>query len=65
MEVEHHSARASLGRLAVGQRVHVGEVVGEIGPHPENGDWPAHLHLQLIVDMLVSPWNGRCPVASS
>jgi hypothetical protein len=22
-----------------------------VGPYPENGDWPPHLHFQLITDM--------------
>jgi len=23
-----------------------------VGPYPENGDWPSHLHLALIINML-------------
>jgi murein DD-endopeptidase MepM/ murein hydrolase activator NlpD len=38
--------------LRVGQRFRAGETVGTIGSYPENGDWPPHLHFQLITDML-------------
>jgi 4-aminobutyrate aminotransferase-like enzyme/Ser/Thr protein kinase RdoA (MazF antagonist) len=38
--------------LAVGQRVAAGERFAEIGAPPVNGDWPPHLHFQLIIDTL-------------
>ncbi|MGB3852450.1 MAG: peptidoglycan DD-metalloendopeptidase family protein [Tunicatimonas sp.] len=47
-----HLSQDSLARISVGQSVAAGAVVGEIGPYPENGDWPPHLHLQLITDRL-------------
>lgn len=46
-----HLSRALLAALRVGQPIAAGAVVGEIGPYPENGDWPPHLHLQLITDL--------------
>jgi 4-aminobutyrate aminotransferase-like enzyme/Ser/Thr protein kinase RdoA (MazF antagonist) len=38
--------------LTVGQRVAAGERFAEIGAPPTNGDWPPHLHFQLIIDLL-------------
>ncbi|RZK32726.1 MAG: peptidase M23, partial [Hymenobacter sp.] len=28
-----------------------GEVFAHVGPYPENGDWPPHLHFQVMADM--------------
>jgi murein DD-endopeptidase MepM/ murein hydrolase activator NlpD len=47
-----HLSRASLAGLHQGQLFEKGAVLGEIGPYPENGDWPPHLHFQIITDML-------------
>ena len=47
-----HLSRASLNGLSEGQPVKAGDKLAEIGPFPENGDWPPHLHFQLIRDML-------------
>ncbi len=30
----------------------LGEILCKIGNYPGNGNWPPHLHFQLIVDML-------------
>jgi len=46
-----HLRRADLVGLAMGQAVAAGQVFAHVGPYPENGDWPPHLHLQLIRDM--------------
>jgi murein DD-endopeptidase MepM/ murein hydrolase activator NlpD len=46
-----HLTRTDLAGLAAGQAVAAGQVIAHVGPHPENGDWPPHLHFQLIVDM--------------
>jgi len=46
-----HLTRADLPVLAAGQAVAAGQVFAHVGPHPENGDWPPHLHFQLIADM--------------
>jgi murein DD-endopeptidase MepM/ murein hydrolase activator NlpD len=46
-----HLTRTDLAGLAPGQALAAGQVVAHVGPHPENGDWPPHLHLQLIADM--------------
>jgi murein DD-endopeptidase MepM/ murein hydrolase activator NlpD len=47
-----HLSRASLHSLRVGQAFASGQLLGTIGPYPENGDWPPHPHFQLITDML-------------
>lgn len=46
-----HLSRASLSSFEVGREVRAGERICEIGPIPENGDWPPHLHFQLMWDM--------------
>ena len=46
-----HLTRTNLVDLWPGKAVAAGEVFAHVGPYPENGDWPPHLHLQLIVDM--------------
>ena len=46
-----HLSSTSLSSFEVGQEVSVGERICEIGPFPENGDWPPHLHFQLMWDM--------------
>lgn len=46
-----HLTRTDLAGLRVGQAVAQGQVVAHVGPYPENGDWPPHLHFQLIADM--------------
>lgn len=46
-----HLSRASLSSFEVGREVRAGERICEIGPFPENGDWPPHLHFQLMWDM--------------
>jgi 4-aminobutyrate aminotransferase-like enzyme/Ser/Thr protein kinase RdoA (MazF antagonist) len=38
--------------LAVGQRVEAGQAIARVGAPPTNGDWPPHLHFQLILDLL-------------
>ena len=69
-----HLTRTDLTRLQVGQVVAAGEIFAHVGPYPENGDWPPHLHLQLITDLQgrygdfpgVAPaseqdyWEGLC-----
>ena len=44
----------SLGDLAAvqeGKYVNRGEVIGHFGETAENGDWPPHLHFQIIEDL--------------
>jgi 4-aminobutyrate aminotransferase-like enzyme/Ser/Thr protein kinase RdoA (MazF antagonist) len=47
-----HLSRESLHGLEVGRPVHAGEQIATLGAPPINGDWPPHLHLQIITDLL-------------
>ena len=46
-----HLSESSLEGLSEGRTFGAGEAVAEIGPRPVNGNWPPHLHFQLIRDM--------------
>ena len=59
-----HLSSASLSQLELGREVAAGERICEIGPFPENGDWPPHLHFQLIWD-LGDFWGDYPGVAAS
>ncbi len=47
-----HLSRKSVEHLEVGQEVNAGDTIAAVGPAPENGNWPPHLHFQLMLDML-------------
>ncbi len=47
-----HLSIASLDGLTVGMPIEKGQQIATIGPRPINGDWPPHLHFQVILDML-------------
>ncbi|MEZ4590431.1 MAG: aminotransferase class III-fold pyridoxal phosphate-dependent enzyme [Chloroflexota bacterium] len=47
-----HLSEASLDGLTVGQPIAQGQKFAEIGNFPSNGDWPPHLHLQILCDLL-------------
>ncbi len=47
-----HLERASVAELSEGARVAAGDVIARVGPPPENGDWPPHLHFQILADLL-------------
>jgi murein DD-endopeptidase MepM/ murein hydrolase activator NlpD len=46
-----HLSIGSLAGLASGREVAAGAAIGAVGPYPENGGWPPHLHFQVITDM--------------
>ncbi|MDF2156627.1 peptidoglycan DD-metalloendopeptidase family protein [Algoriphagus sp. CAU 1675] len=46
-----HLQKSDLVSLHVGKELKAGEVFCHVGPFPENGDWPPHLHFQLMLDM--------------
>ncbi|GHA54371.1 peptidoglycan DD-metalloendopeptidase family protein [Pontibacter akesuensis] len=46
-----HLSRTSLEGLQDGKALKKGEKIAEVGPFPENGNWPPHLHFQVIRDM--------------
>lgn len=54
-----HLSLNSLKNLHEGKNIHAGEVIGEFGMRFENGNWPPHLHFQLIKDM--QGWKGDYP----
>ncbi len=47
-----HLSRESLAGMTPGVHLSRGAQIGTIGAPPINGDWPPHLHFQLITDML-------------
>jgi 4-aminobutyrate aminotransferase-like enzyme/Ser/Thr protein kinase RdoA (MazF antagonist) len=47
-----HLSRDALHALAVGQKVEAGQAIARVGTPPTNGDWPPHLHFQIILDLL-------------
>ncbi len=47
-----HLAEDVLSRWQIGQAVKSGDLLGHMGPPPINGDWPPHVHVQIIVDLL-------------
>ncbi len=57
-----HLSREDLNFLEPGQHVISGELLCHLGEYPENGDWPPHLHFQLMWDMqgLSGDYPGVC-----
>ncbi|MCY6381804.1 aminotransferase class III-fold pyridoxal phosphate-dependent enzyme [Hoeflea prorocentri] len=54
-----HLAPASAQALSIGQMVRRGDTFAILGRADENGDWPAHLHLQMgCPDVAASTWPG-------
>lgn len=47
-----HLSLRSIAGLQVGKSVKAGEQIAAFGPAPENGNWPPHLHFQIMLDML-------------
>ena len=47
-----HLSPAALTRWQVGQSVSAGELLAHIGNYPRNGNWPPHLHFQIVLDLL-------------
>ncbi len=54
-----HLSLNSLKNLQEGQRIRRGEVFTEFGMRFENGNWPPHLHFQIVLDM--GHWLGDYP----
>jgi len=46
-----HLSRKSLEGLVIGWQVGVNQMIGSFGIAEENGNWPPHLHFQLMFDM--------------
>ncbi|NUO01469.1 MAG: aminotransferase class III-fold pyridoxal phosphate-dependent enzyme, partial [Saprospiraceae bacterium] len=47
-----HLSRDSVAHWKVGMPVEQGARIADIGPRPENGNWPPHLHMQVMLDLL-------------
>ncbi len=47
-----HLSTDSLHELQEGQTILAGQQIGKIGNTEENGNWPPHVHFQIITDML-------------
>ncbi len=54
-----HLSLNSIKNLDEGQLVKAGDVIGEFGIPAENGDWPPHVHFQIVKDM--DNWKGDYP----
>ena len=54
-----HLSLNSIKNLYEGKNIRKGEVIAEFGMRFENGNWPPHLHFQLISDM--RDWKGDYP----
>jgi len=47
-----HLGMDVLERVGTGQKIGAGEQIATVGTPPTNGNWPPHLHFQLINDLL-------------
>ena len=47
-----HLSLDTLGTIEQGQEVRAGEQIASVGAPPHNGNWPPHLHLQLVLDLM-------------
>ena len=54
-----HLSLNSIKNLHEGKNIGKGDVIGEFGMRFENGNWPPHLHFQVISDM--QGWKGDYP----
>jgi murein DD-endopeptidase MepM/ murein hydrolase activator NlpD len=57
-----HLSLASIKNLNEGERIKKGEVFAEFGIPQENGNWPPHLHFQVIKDLegMKGDYPGVC-----
>ncbi len=70
-----HLSINDLSGLEIGQIIEAGQEFAHLGDKNENGGWPAHLHFQIILDMLgkegdfyglcrpieIESWKKLCP----
>jgi murein DD-endopeptidase MepM/ murein hydrolase activator NlpD len=54
-----HLSLSSIDRIQKGAAVKQGEKIAEFGIFSENGNWPPHLHFQLVFDM--QDYDGDYP----
>lgn len=58
-----HLSRKNISNWRIGAVIQKGEQIGNLGMMSENGDWPAHLHIQIIKDL--QGMEGDYPGVSS
>lgn len=58
-----HLSRKNIANWEKGAVISQGEQIGNLGLMTENGDWPAHLHIQIIKDL--QGMEGDYPGVSS
>ncbi len=70
-----HLSVESATKNKVGDIIKKGSKIGELGNYPENGNWPPHLHFQVMLSLLdykvdfpgvayyseISIWKSICP----
>lgn len=56
-----HLSRASLVELRPGALLATGAVIGHVGSSAENGGWPPHVHVQLILEPGLGGREGDFP----
>jgi peptidoglycan LD-endopeptidase LytH len=54
-----HLSLNSIKNFREGINVQRGDLIGEFGIPLENGQWPPHLHFQVIID--IADWKGDYP----
>lgn len=63
-----HLSRESIKKIKEGEKILKGATIGSIGSFDENGEWPPHVHFQVILDLLgmksdfpgvALPWQSR------
>lgn len=54
-----HLSLNSIKNIQEGQHISGGEIFAEFGIPAENGQWPPHLHFQIILD--IGNWQGDYP----
>lgn len=54
-----HLSAETMEGLQPGDPVQAGQLIAHIGNYPVNGNWPPHLHFQVILDLL--EWEGDFP----
>lgn len=54
-----HLSLNSIANLREGETIHAGDVIADFGIPAENGQWPPHLHFQIIID--IGDWKGDYP----
>ncbi|MBT4890567.1 MAG: aminotransferase class III-fold pyridoxal phosphate-dependent enzyme, partial [Rhodospirillales bacterium] len=47
-----HLNRVSLVGLSIDKEIKKGEAFARMGPFPENGNWPPHVHFQILTHMM-------------